>query len=321
MSFAHDAKCEVLEAKIENECCKLAFLSSVIHSCGELTKRGKEIYVELKTDIREVYDKVNECLETLYGGSKATFRLDDSNNINRSDRYIISLPKEYTNRILFDCGIVRYNLEDDFSLLPGLDEHIIENECCLRTYVKGVFATASTSNIVLDEGGKQHSSSGYHWEFMLVSEDFATDFSNILFSLGISNKKSKRKNLYVIYIKEAEKVSDLLATVGAFRNFLKLQNEMTVREVRNNVNRQNNCINANITKTVNASVRQIAAIKKIEEKMGLDKLPDNLKELAKIRLEYPEESLENLTKLVSHPITKSGINHQLKRILKIADKL
>ena len=96
---------------------------------------------------------------------------------------------------------------------------------------------------------------------------------------------------------------------------------MTVREVRNNVNRQNNCINANITKTVNASVRQISAIKKIEEKMGLDKLPDNLKELAQIRLEYPEESLENLTKLVSRPITKSGINHQLKRLLKIAEKL
>ena len=320
MSFARDAKCEVLSSKIENECCKLAFLSAVIHSCGELTKRGKEIFVELKTDIDKTLDQVNDCLQTLYG-IKADMKVDEATNINKYTRYVISLPRDYTNRILFDCGIVRYNLDDDFALISGLDEHIIENECCTKSYVKGVFATSSTSNIVLDESNPNRSSSGYHWEFMFANEDFATDFSNVLFSLGVSNKKNKRKNLHVLYIKEAEKVSDLLAIVGAFRSLLRLQNEMTIREVRNNINRQNNCINANITKTVNASVKQVAAIKKIQSSMGLDKLPDHLKELCLLRLEHPEESLESLKKMLSRPLSKSGINHEFDRILKIADKI
>ena len=127
--------------------------------------------------------------------------------------------------------------------------------------------------------------------------------------------------MYILYIKESEVVSDLFALVGAFKNLLKLQNEIALREVRNNINRQNNCLNANITKTVNASIKQINAINKIQNTIGLDKLPQNLRELCLVRLANPEESLDNLTKLLSTAITKSGINHQFRRLIKIADKI
>lgn len=320
MSFAHDAKTEVLEEEINNECCKLAFLSAVIHSCGELTKRDKSFFVELKTDMDKVYDAVNSCLKTLYG-QYAEIRIDDDVNVNKAVRYVITLPQEITDRILFDCGIVRLMQDGNISLVGGLDEHIIENECCAKSYVKGVFATASTSSIVLQEQNAGRKSCGYHWEFVFVNEEFADDFSNLLFSMGITNKKSERKNLHILYVKEAEKVSDLFAVVGAYKSLLKLQNEMTVREVRNNINRQNNCLNANITKTVTASLRQVMAIKTIEEKLGFEKLPESLRELCLVRLANPEETLSNLTKLISTPITKSGINHQFDRLIKIAEKL
>ncbi len=321
MSFAREVKIEVLETPVNNECCKLAFLSAVIHSCGELTKSGKDIYVELKTDIERVFEVINSCLETLYG-ERAQIKIDEENNINKTTRYVITLPKESTKRILFDCGIARFNLEDEFSINYGLDEHIIENECCKNAYIKGVFATCSTSNIVIGENQeKPRTFSGYHWEFDFVDERFADDFSSLLFSLGITNKKSKRKNLFVLYIKEAEKVSDLFAVVGAYKSLLKLQNEMTIREVRNNINRQNNCLNANITKTVNASLKQINAINKIERTIGFESLPQNLRELCLVRLANPEESLENLTKLLSTTITKSGINHQFNRLIKIANNI
>ena len=146
MSFAHEAKLEVLESPIKNECCKQAFLSAVIHSCGELIKSGKEIYIELKTDLNKVFEIVNDCLQTLYGKNAEMF-IDEDKNINKATRYIIKLPKDCTKRILFDCGIAKFNIEDEFSLISGLDEHIIENECCAKTYIKGVFATASTSNL------------------------------------------------------------------------------------------------------------------------------------------------------------------------------
>ena len=322
MSFAHEVKLEVLETPTKNECCKLAFLSAVIHSCGELTKSGKEFYLELKTDIEKIYDEVNECLKTLYG-EYAELSFDDDTNINKSVRYVISLPKAITNQILFDCGIAKFSLNNEFTLIQGIDEHIIENECCAKNYIKGVFATASTSNIILNENNQDDSRtfSGYHWEFVFTSEPYADDFSNLLFSQGIANKKSKRKNLYVLYIKEAEVVSDLFAIVGAYKSLLKLQNEIALREVRNNINRQNNCMNANITKTVTASLKQIQAINKIEQTIGFEKLQQNLRELCLVRLANPEESLDNLTKLLSTTITKSGINHQFRRLLKIAEKI
>ncbi len=321
MSFAHDVKLEVLENNIQNECCKLAFLSAVIHSCGELTKSGKEFFLELKTDIDKVYDIVNDCLKTLYG-EYAEVRLDDDTNINKAVRYIISLPKSCTNQILFDCGIAKLSLNNEFTIIQGIDEHIIENECCAKNYIRGVFATTSTSNIVLNgEKISNRSFSGYHWEFVFVSEAFADDFSNLLFSQGIANKKSRRKNLFVLYIKEAEIVSDLFAIVGAFKGLLKLQNEMALRDVRNNINRQTNCLNANITKTVNASINQINAINNIDRLMGFEKLPKNLRELCLVRLANPEESLDNLTKLLSTSITKSGISHQFRRLIKISERL
>ena len=322
MSFAHEVKLEVLENSTKNECCKLAFLSAVIHSCEELTKSGKEFFLELKTDIEKIYNEVNECLKTLYG-EYAEVKLDDDANINKSVRYVISLPKAITNQIMFDCGIAKFSINNEFTLIQGIDEHIIENECCAKNYIKGVFATASTSNIILNENNEEDTRtfSGYHWEFVFTSEAFADDFSNLLFAQGIPNKKSKRKNLFVLYIKESEVVSDLFAIVGAYKSLLRLQNEVALREVRNNINRQNNCLNANITKTVNASLKQIQAINKIEQTIGFEKLPQNLRELCLVRLANPEESLDNLTKLLSTTITKSGINHQFRRLIKIAEKI
>lgn len=322
MSFAHEVKNEVLEAPIENECCKLAFLSAVIHSCGELSKNGETQTVELRTDIENVYPKVNDCLKTLYG-EYAEMHIDTDSNINKAVRYVISLPSNLTSRILFDCGLAKYNMDNSSSLILGLDEHIIENECCAKSYVKGVFASSSTSNIILGDNKekKLRTFCGYHWEFIFTNEIFAIEFSNLLFSLNITNSKSKRKNLFILYIKEADKVSDLFAIVGAFRGLLKLQNEMTVREVRNNINRQNNCLNANITKSVQAGLKQVVAIKKIKATIGLDSLPNNLKELSQLRLSNPYETLDNLTKMTSTHITKSGINHQLNKLIKIAERI
>ena len=319
MSFAHDAKLEVLESVCENECCKLAELAAIIHSCGELTKSGGEFFIELKTDMEGIYQIVNDGLNRLYG-QYAEIALDEDTNINKAVRYIIKLPKECTEQLMFDCSIAKRNSNNNLELIQGIDEHMVDSDCCAIAYIKGVFITSSTASIVLDQNAKKNMS-GYHWEFVFSTEQFADDFSRLLFRYGISNKKSIRKNLYILYIKEAEVVSDLLASVGAFKSVLKLQSEMTLRQVRNNINRQNNCFNANITKTVNASVKQVQAINKIKETVGLDTLPQKLQQLCEVRLENPEESLENLTKLVSFPITKSGINHQFRKLIGIANKL
>ena len=321
MSFARDVKLEVLGVEIKKECCCRAFLSSVIHSAGELNKSGQDIYITVKTDLKDLLLQVNFCLNTLYNVS-ASLSVDDEKTINKQERYVITFPKNITNKLLKDTGIVSNSQDNSYIINHNINQSLISDDCCKKTFVRGVFVSCSTSNIVLSlNQSKPRTFSGYHWEFDFSDESYADEFSSLLFSLNIANKKSRRKNLYVLYIKEAEMVSDLLAVVGAYKGLLALQNEMTVREVRNNINRQNNCLNANITKTVNASLRQISAITKIERTIGFESLPQNLRELCLVRLANPEESLENLTKLLSNTITKSGINHQFNRLIKIANNI
>jgi DNA-binding protein WhiA len=124
-----------------------------------------------------------------------------------------------------------------------------------------------------------------------------------------------------VYIKEYQLICDTLALVGANKAVLDLQNEAAIRELRNNVNRQNNCLNANLNKTVNASVKQLNAIKVIQENVGLESLNENLMELALLRLANPDASLEELRSLCSEKLTKSGINHRFTRIIKMAEDI
>ena len=143
----------------------------------------------------------------------------------------------------------------------------------------------------------------------------------ILAQFEIYAKLIKRKNSYILYVKDANEVSNVLALIGAFNAVLMLQNEMAIREVRNKINRQTNCISANINKTVNASIKQNNAISLIVSKIGLEELPQDLQDVALLRMANPEESLDELIKLASYKITKSALNYRLNKLIKIADKL
>jgi DNA-binding protein WhiA len=149
----------------------------------------------------------------------------------------------------------------------------------------------------------------------------ADDFVKLLEMFEIPAKVTIRKNSPVVYIKEYQLICDALALVGAPNAVLTLQNEAAIREVRNNVNRQTNCLNANLNKTVNAAVKQMKAIKIIQDNMGLENLDEPLMELCLIRLANPDESLDNLRALYSQQISKSGIKHRFDKIIKIADDI
>ena len=130
-----------------------------------------------------------------------------------------------------------------------------------------------------------------------------------------------RKNNYVVYLKESEQISDLLSIIGAHQALLSLQNTKIVKAMRNNVNRIVNCETANLSKTVNAAVRQVENIRFIQETVGINSLPENLKEIAALRVEFEDMSLKELGEMLTPPIGKSGVNHRLRKIEEIANKL
>lgn len=151
--------------------------------------------------------------------------------------------------------------------------------------------------------------------------EFAESLRDLINSFDFNSKIVARKNNYVVYIKESEQISDLLSLIGAHSALLKLQNVKIVKEMRNNVNRIVNCETANLTKAVNAAVKQVENIRIIEETIGIKKLPENLQQIALLRVENEELTLKELGEMLNPPVGKSGVNYRLKRIQEIADNL
>lgn len=322
MSFAYNAKLEVLKQKIENDCCSIAFLSAIIKCSGQLgiTENGKYA-VEIFTEIEDLYECVNDVIEQYYG-RECTLEVAEETNISKAIRYRITMPEDITDQLLVDLGIMGSTHDGYKTINNGISNFLVADECCKRAYVMGAFVSCATSNIVIKNyNNETKNNSGYHLEFVFNFENLANDFIKLLADFGITAKITIRKNCPIVYIKEYQLICDTLALVGASKAVLQLQNEAAIREVRNNVNRQTNCFNANLNKTVKSSVKQLNAIKVVQEYIGLENIDESLADLCFIRLANPDESLENLSKLFPYPITKSGINHRFTKLYKLASEV
>lgn len=161
----------------------------------------------------------------------------------------------------------------------------------------------------------------YHLEMIFKEVNKAKDIQMLLQSSNINAKIIERGKNYVIYLKDGEEISNFLALIGASSAVLKFEETRVIKDTRNNINRIINCENANMEKIINASVKQIEAIEYLIKTNKLSTLSENLQEMALIRKDNPTASLEELGKMLSEPIGKSGVNHRLKKIINIADEL
>ena len=195
----------------------------------------------------------------------------------------------------------------------SLKEDVVEQEDkeCLKAIIKGLF---------LGSGSINNPENKYHLEIVLNQEENLEDSIKILEKLGIRSKKMTTKNKYSIYIKEGEEISKFLALLGANKAVLKFEEIRVQREMNNKINRIVNCETANLNKTINASIEQIEAIKKLKENKIFDKMDEPLKEIAELRLKNPNASLVELGKMLKDPVGKSGVNYRLKKIMEIANE-
>lgn len=188
----------------------------------------------------------------------------------------------------------------------------IYDECCQSAFLRGAFLACGT---VTDP------ERGYHLEFVVPYKRLCMDFMKFLDELGLNPKYIVRKGNHVVYFKDSESIEDILAIIGAQSASLHVMGIKIEKDVKNTVNRRLNFEISNINKTVNAAKMQVEAIELIEEKVGISSLPDNLQELAHLRLENPESSLSELENMLIEPISRSGINHRLNRIVNFAEKI
>ena len=318
-NFSYELKKEICSKPILSDEQALSELSSIIKSCGEIRLKQNNWLIVLSTEFEGLFDRVNRLLEFLYKKSATQSKVIEY----KRDRIEITFPLDSSEQILIDTEVMFYDEDKYLCLNSGISKYIISTDEQMKAYISGAVLGCFTSNIVLSDNDddKYAKNSGYHCEFVFNSETMAQDFSELLSQYEIFSKKFERKNDFVVYIKDFEQVCLLLETLSTPKTYLKLKDENTIREVRNQVNRQNNCILANSTKTVNASVKQLENIKVIIDTIGIEKLEEPLQEVCNLRLANPEESLDNLVKLSMNKISKSGLYHRFKKIEKIASEL
>lgn len=316
MGFSKDVKKEILDNKFNSKEHALAFLCGLCYSSAEFEVVENEVQnFMITTEIDFLYEPLKEILGFLF--NKNDIQIGEIFKIGYVQYYKISLPNDLAKQALLEIGLL-YKEETNLALNSKINQDILTTEEGLKGFVAGTYIGCGTSSIIIDE--KIRTSTGYHLEITNQNYELLHEVTNVLAQFEILAKLTKRKNLNVLYIKDAEEVSNVLALMGASNAVLKLQNEIVTRQVRNKINRQNNCFTSNYSKTLNASFNQLQAIKLIETNMGLNNLPEDLQQVALLRLANTEESLEQLLKLSKTPLSKSALNHKFQKLIKIADK-
>lgn len=320
MSFSSEIKSEILNQKIENDCCQFSFLAGVINTIGSLEIAGGGFSFSVRTDNLDIIERIRETINHLYSD-----KVEDLEVLTKSTGKVkmfeVVFPYEVGSRILKDCGILSLSESNVWEVNRGLDHHIILEDCCKKTYLSTVFLTVGTISVPTTDEMSSASFGGYHFELELTNLEQAKAVSHLLGEFGFISKKVSRGDKQVVYIKESETIADFVGFVGATKSYLKLQNDIVSRDMRNSINRQANCMSANIGKTVEASLIQIQAIETIDEVIGIDNLPGDLAIYARLRQENPDSPLSALVEMLDGKITKSGLNYKLKKLVEIAKTL
>lgn len=260
----------------------------------------------------------------IYKQNEVKFSTENDYNIDRFSKLLSNLNIDYDIEIIgkvFNITtklkeiekINHVEIKDNKIYTKNIEELYKEKEGFeqKKAIIKGAFLGAGSIN---------NPENSYHLEIVLSNEENMTFLKKIIESLNISTKELITKTRCSIYFKESEEISNLLALIGANKAVMKFEDIRIQKEMRGKVNRIVNCETANLNKTINASIEQIGAIKKLQETGKFNKLDENLKEIAKLRLENPNISLVELGKMLKKPLGKSGVNYRLKKIMEIADE-
>lgn len=313
MNFSETVKNELAGLPFESACCKRAALSAFVRGAGTIGSFGGKVGFEVTTDSAGSAKLCAELMKELY--SVNADKVPSRENFNRKNRVTLRCVSGGSLDALVDLGICEVD-EEGVAVKLGIDWYLVENDCCRAAYVRGMFLGGGSVTVPKADA---NSATGYHLEFVFGNYQTATDFCELLSELYFLPKLAERKGSYVVYIKTRDEITDLLATVGATKAVLEIS-ELAVEKDMNNVsNRRLNCEMSNMTKQIDASVRQIRAVNRIKEVIGIDSLDEGLAEVAEARVANKDKTLSELAAALG--ISKSCLNHRLRKIVSIAEEL
>lgn len=297
MTYSLMAKSELCRIRPENSCCQLA------------EAYGLLLYAKLLSDGHNSYSTDNSAIAHLIGGTAAS--------VCGVYADVLTLPKNSTSGSAVGAGnrfAVRIPNAEQKKLLCAAfagSGGILEKECCVDAFLRGAFLVCGT---VTDP------KKDYHLEFLAGSERRCEILADAMKRVGLRTHKLNRNERWVIYVKDADGIMNLMNRMGAPYAAGHIEQTREMRGWRNNANRRVNCDQANIDRTLSASEQQCAAIRRLMGERGLEAIPPELREIASLRLENPDMSLRELSESLSEPISRSGVNHRLKKLMELAEE-
>lgn len=328
MSFSAKVKEEIGNHCSNGRHCQIAELLALVLAVGEVELKDGQVKLIIKLENELIADKINQLVDKVFHKEVI---------LKRQSRYI-----EIDNQDMIDMLLQTIKLSDyvDYLEEDWLDEEelldieeneityvssrgvslqnchfpsqVIQKECCKKSFIRGMFLAAGSVN---------DPNKAYHFEIVVHNREMAEVVKDVINSFQMDAKIVKRKKYYVVYLKEGSMIVDILNVMEAYVGLMDMENVRILKDMRNDINRRVNCETANIKKTVSAARRQIEDIEYIEMTKGLKFLNDSLRELAELRLEEPDANLSELGEMLNPPVSKSGVNHRLRKISNIADSL
>lgn len=286
MSFSGKVKEELAKHISSARHCQLAELAAILHFCGQYGRDADGTYtIGFETENELLVRKGFTLL-------KKTFNIDTGLGLTEDDFWALSTKIGDLNE--------------------AVSPLLVKNSCCRRAFLRGAF---------LSVGSISDPNKGYHLEFVCTIPEQAEQIKELMGEFDIIGKIVRRKKYFVVYVKEGSAIVDLLNVFEAHKALMEFENLRILKEMRNSINRKVNCEAANINKTVNAAAKQIEDIIFLRDYYGLENLPEPLRQTAGVRLEYPDSSLKELGELMDPPVGKSGVNHRLRKLCELAEKI
>ncbi|WP_270628003.1 DNA-binding protein WhiA [Limosilactobacillus mucosae] len=306
MSYASEVKKELTGLQVHLDNAK-AELMALIRMNGSLGIANRNMILNVQTESPAIARRIYSLLKQFYQ-VESEIVVRRKMKLKKNNQYVVRL-RYHAQEILSDLGIL-----EGFQIKEKVPMALLKDDLMIRSYLRGAFLAGGSVN--------NPETSRYHLEIYSLYEEHNEMIAQMINRYHLNARTTARRSGYIVYLKEAEKIAEFLQLIGATNGMLKFENIRIVRDMRNSVNRLVNCENANMDKVANASNRQIENIRLIDSIVGLDSLPEKLRAIAETRLAHQEVSLKELGVLVpGGPISKSGVNHRLRKLNAYAEEL
>jgi len=309
-SFAGIAREQMVRLPQGKACCMNYELGALFKTAGSLTFRGGgKVQCAYRTESVALARRIMLLLKNRLQMIPSVYFVNHP-RLGGQKSCVLQLNEEDSRRFLMALHMMEES-EGELRFKRMLPRRALTRICCRRAFLRGAF---------LGSGYVSNPDKSYHLEIIAPDEAFAKMLVNLMQKSGLNAKIVDRKGSFVVYLKESQAIADFLTLIGAHDAVMRMEDIRITKSVRNNVNRVTNCDSANLEKQLNASERQTANIAALVTRIGFDRLPEKLKEVAVLRLREPEASLKQLGEMLNPPLGKSGVSHRLRQIEELLNK-